>query len=335
MQTKISKLNLDENFLLGFSGGVDSSALFFMLLEAGVKFDLAIIDYGMRNQSKEEVSYAKELGRKYQKQVHLLNAPQITHNFEAKARNIRYEFFASLLESYHYDGVILAHQLNDRLEWLLMQLCKGAGLNTLLGFDEIENRGKMKIYRPLLEVSKQELYQYCALNKIKFFEDESNQDTSHLRNFYRQLIQSLGEKELGGVRTSLRLLNTDKQRLYPNLTIHHLGSIIYFHHSCKENSLHLLDQELKKQGYLLSRAQREEILRCQFNCEIHHWAIEKNEKFIFLCQKVTIKIPKTFRDFARKARIPKRLRAPLYQCLEDKSLTLNEIEVFFNTRCFG
>lgn len=37
-----------------------------------------------------------------------------------------------------YENLILAHQLNDRLEWLLMQLTKGCGLNSLLGFRSIE-----------------------------------------------------------------------------------------------------------------------------------------------------------------------------------------------------
>ena len=50
--------------LLAFSGGIDSTALFFMLLEQNIDFDMAIVDYGIRAQSKDEVAYAKELAHK-------------------------------------------------------------------------------------------------------------------------------------------------------------------------------------------------------------------------------------------------------------------------------
>ena len=57
--------------LLAFSGGADSTALFFLLLENEIPFDIAIVDYALRAQSKEEVSYAQELALTYKKNCHL------------------------------------------------------------------------------------------------------------------------------------------------------------------------------------------------------------------------------------------------------------------------
>ena len=51
--------------LLAFSGGVDSTALFFLLLKSDIRFDIAIVNYGQREQSKEEVLYAQELSNRY------------------------------------------------------------------------------------------------------------------------------------------------------------------------------------------------------------------------------------------------------------------------------
>ena len=68
-------MNLDfsvirnQKNLLAFSAGVDSSALFFLLLEQSIPFDIAIVDYNLRVQSKNEVSYAKELALKYNKSI--------------------------------------------------------------------------------------------------------------------------------------------------------------------------------------------------------------------------------------------------------------------------
>lgn len=66
MTPKIPKINTSKN-LLAFSSGVDSSALFFILLENNIPFDLAIVNYNTREESKNEIAYAKELTEKYNK----------------------------------------------------------------------------------------------------------------------------------------------------------------------------------------------------------------------------------------------------------------------------
>ena len=70
-------MNLDfsvirnQKNLLAFSAGVDSSALFFLLLEQSIPFDIAIVNYNLRVQSKDEVFYAKNLASKYKKNIFL------------------------------------------------------------------------------------------------------------------------------------------------------------------------------------------------------------------------------------------------------------------------
>ena len=52
-----------SNNLLAFSAGVDSTALFFWLVEKNIPFDIAIVNYHTRPTSNEEVAYAKELAK--------------------------------------------------------------------------------------------------------------------------------------------------------------------------------------------------------------------------------------------------------------------------------
>ncbi|MFK5937771.1 MAG: ATP-binding protein, partial [Sulfurimonas sp.] len=59
-KTTLETLASSKN-LLAFSAGGDSTALLFLLLENNIAFDIAIVDYGLRLQSKEEVSYAQSL----------------------------------------------------------------------------------------------------------------------------------------------------------------------------------------------------------------------------------------------------------------------------------
>lgn len=311
MRVELEKLSRGK-FLLGFSGGVDSSALFFLLLGGGVEFDIAIVDYGVREQSKEEVEYAKALAKKYGKFCHHTPSPTIKSNFEAKAREVRYEFFASLVGEYKYSGVILAHQLDDRFEWSVMQFCKGAGLNTLLGFgSEGEYKG-VKIFRPLLNVAKSELYEYCKNHQIQYFEDSSNQEDKYLRNYFREILKPLLQKHSKGIAQSFEFLQEDRERLYPYREIGEFRGIAFWSRGSEGEDMHYLDMELKKRGYLLSYQQKREIARQNFSCEIVGFVIERSEKTLFLFPKKEGKMTKIFRDFARRNQIPQRLREYLY-----------------------
>ena len=110
-------------------------ALFFLLLESNIPFDIAIVHYHTRAQADEEVSYAKELAARYGKRCFIAHAPRFAGDFERRAREFRMGFFESLIARYGYTRLLLAHQLNDRLEWLLMRLTQGSGLGNLLGFE--------------------------------------------------------------------------------------------------------------------------------------------------------------------------------------------------------
>ena len=311
MKIELEKLPQGK-FLLGFSGGVDSSALFFLLLGEGVEFDVAIVDYGVREQSKEEVEYAKALAKKYDKLCHHTLSPQIRSNFEAKAREIRYEFFTSLVKEWGYGGVILAHQLDDRFEWSVMQFCKGVGLNTLLGFgSEGEYKG-VKIFRPLLHIAKSELYEYCKTHKIQYFEDSTNQEDKYLRNRFREILKPLLQKHSKGIFQSFELLQKDREKLYPYKEVGEFRGIAFWGRGGESEDIHHLDMELKKRGYLLSYLQKKEIIRQKFSCEIVGFVIESSEKTLFLFPKKRGKMTKIFRDFARRYKIPKRLREYLY-----------------------
>ncbi|HFU2366115.1 TPA: tRNA lysidine(34) synthetase TilS, partial [Campylobacter lari] len=133
--------------LLAFSHGSDSSALFFMLLNKNIDFDLALINYKTRKNSDKEEQSAKELAKKYNKKIFVKIATKIEKNFEANARAVRYEFFDEICKKYKYENLILAHNLNDKFEWFLMQFSKGAGLVELLGFKAVEKKENFIIVR--------------------------------------------------------------------------------------------------------------------------------------------------------------------------------------------
>jgi len=162
--------------LLAFSAGGDSTALLFLLLEHAISFDIAIVDYGLRPESKKEVAYAQALANKYNFKCHLHHAKKIETNFEAEARGVRYMFFESLIETEGYENLLTAHHLGDRFEWMLMQFCRGAGCVELAGMQAVDKHKHYTLLRPLLHLDKQELILYLKKHDIFYFEDASNKD---------------------------------------------------------------------------------------------------------------------------------------------------------------
>ena len=87
-----SRIKNNKN-LLAFSGGVDSSALFFLLLNHKIDFDIAIVNYNTREQSKDEIEYASFLAKKYDKKIFIKDIKlETSSNFEKNARDTRYIF---------------------------------------------------------------------------------------------------------------------------------------------------------------------------------------------------------------------------------------------------
>lgn len=342
------RLKTSQN-LLGFSGGVDSVGLFFILQHLNIPFDIAIINYHTREQSFQEVAYAKELSATYHKKCFVKDAPLgFTSNFESQARHLRYTFFDEIIANHQYTHLILAHQLNDHFEWVLMQFAKGTGLGNLVGFDTQRKtpQGTYEIIRPLATIPKRDIYQYCFENALTFFEDESNQDMRFQRNFFRKnFSDSFIQAFPNGIAKSLLYLQEDKNILLNLIEPRYfelswgdlLGKtsqkykIFSIDKKHIEKKTHLvmlhIDKIAKELGCVLTQSQRKEIIRTHFSCEIQHrLIIAHNTHCIFITHKIDensiyanvgkkvilSQMDKSFKQKCGNLEIPPKLRKPLW-----------------------
>ncbi|MGG7048265.1 MULTISPECIES: tRNA lysidine(34) synthetase TilS [unclassified Campylobacter] len=301
--------------LLAFSHGTDSTALFYLLCEHGVEFDLAMVDYNLRAQSKDEVASAMALAREYGKEIYTRSVLLEDGNFESRARQVRYEFFAKICAEHIYKNVILAHQLDDKFEWFLMQLGRGAGLNELLGMSECEQREQFCLVRPLLKVSKAEILKYLQNSKIKHFLDASNSDEKYARNFMRANFSEAFLAKFGtGVAKSFELLDADKRRLEPKVA--HLGDMVYIVQN-DQNAMRGVDRVAKMLGVLLSGAQRAECERCMLaktDCVLAgRVAVGYGDDMLVITPFLKVKMDKAFKEQCRKGKIPPINRGYLYK----------------------
>ena len=308
------ELLLGRKNLLAFSAGSDSTALLFLLLENAIEFDIAIVDYGVRAESKEEVAYAQALAKKYNFTCHIFTAPKIEKNFEANARELRYRFFESLIKEHFYENLLTAHHLGDRLEWFLMQLCKGAGLYELSGMKAIQRGDGYTLLRPLLHLDKEELLEYLHREKIHYFNDESNRDFRYKRNEFRHnFAHPLLQKHLSGIKKSFEYLDEDVMHFIKDVAIHSCNALSFFKSSgCKRSDAIAIDRHLKSLGHMMSRDERA-LLGAEKSVVLgRKFVVAEVKEFIFIAPYRPLQgANKKFKEEMRLLKIDPKLRGYL------------------------
>ena len=206
------QLNLDKNkkYLLACSFGPDSMALFYLLQSQGYKFDCAIVNYHLRKESDSEVEGLVKYASKFDIKVRVLDVKDVpTKNIEATCRKIRYSYFHELTDKYHYDAILVAHHQDDLIETYLMQK-ERQNYPIFYGINENTTINGVKIVRPLLEYSKQELLDICVSNHVPYSVDKTNFDLSIKRNKIRhQIVSNLSSQERANILKEIKSKNKD------------------------------------------------------------------------------------------------------------------------------
>ena len=183
----------DDIVVVGVSAGPDSMFLLYILIELRKKigFDIIVshINHNVRSESREEEEFLKKycLDNKVE-----FCSMKIEHynkeNFHAYARNIRYNFYRKLVDKYHANYLMTAHHGDDLMETILMRLVRGSNLKGYEGIQSISNFMGIKLVRPLLSLTKDEIKKLDDDLNIPYRIDKSNESDKYTRNRYRKYI---------------------------------------------------------------------------------------------------------------------------------------------------
>ena len=174
--------------LLAVSGGIDSMVMAFLFREAGTDHAIAHCNFSLRGEESDGdekfvISYARK--RKiecFTTRFDTMGYAASKHiSVQMAARELRYNWFDTLIEKEGFDAVAVAHNLNDNIETFFINLLRGTGLNGLTGMSPRHNN----IIRPLLFATRSEIDAFAAGEKIKFREDSSNAEVKYTRNRIR------------------------------------------------------------------------------------------------------------------------------------------------------
>lgn len=183
------------------SGGADSVCLLRLLLdvraELGLVLHVAHFDHQLRAESGVDVQFVEALAREHDLSMHFGSgdtrayAAEKRISLETAARDLRYQFFDSLLREGVVDKIAAGHTLSDQAETVLMKLLRGAGARGLSGIHPVLARTRGEIIRPLLFASRAEIETQLANLQQPFRTDATNADITFTRNRVRHGIMPL------------------------------------------------------------------------------------------------------------------------------------------------
>jgi len=186
-----------DRVLVGLSGGADSTALLYVLTDLAKEYDLEIaaahVNHGLRQTADRDMDFCRKLCKNLGIEFFCIKknisaeAEIAGMSEELYARNVRYDFFESL----GFDKIATAHNKNDVAETLLFNFMRGSSINGLSGIPYI--RGN--IIRPLLDIKKADIFEFCRENGYEFVTDETNLQAVYSRNKIRLDLIPKIEKE--------------------------------------------------------------------------------------------------------------------------------------------
>lgn len=203
----IKKYNLIQNndkVVVGVSGGPDSICLVHLLndIKNDGKISFEIVVCHINHMIREEAVEDEEFVKKYceEKNIPFLvkhaKVEEISKDLkigtEEAGRKVRYEFFEEIAKKTHASKIATAHTKNDSAETVLMNLIRGSGISGLKGIKPIRDG---KYIKPLIDISRDEIEEYCKENNLNPRHDKTNDENIYTRNKVRNILIPLIKQE--------------------------------------------------------------------------------------------------------------------------------------------
>jgi len=201
LKTSLKKTE-NLNFLLAVSGGIDSMVLADVFAQLKLSFHVAHANFQLRGvESEQDETFVHEQSKKYLsdtqkihiRQFHTLEelSKKSDTSIQMIARELRYQWFYELLKTHNLDYIVTAHHADDNIETFFLKLFRKSSQG-LAGMNMLSEK---QIFRPFLNIFRNEIEEYAQKNNILYREDSSNSKDDYLRNHIRHHLIPFIEKE--------------------------------------------------------------------------------------------------------------------------------------------
>ncbi len=199
---KYSLIKTGEKVVVGVSGGPDSICLINVLNEIKNQLNCKLIVCHVNHMIREEAGDDEEFVKNYckEKQIPFFVkhveveklAKKKKIGTEEAGRKVRYDFFCEILNKTNANKIATAHTKNDNAETVLMNIIRGSGTQGLKGIVPIRDNTYIK---PLININREEIEEYCKINKLNPRYDKTNNENVYTRNKVRNILIPLIKKE--------------------------------------------------------------------------------------------------------------------------------------------
>lgn len=228
------------NYLLAVSGGVDSVVLLDLFSKTNNHLVVAHVDHGIRGEeSAADARFVKELAKKYSVPFVSIELNLASSASEELARNERYKFL--LKEAAKFNALLVtAHHEDDAVETIALNIERGTGWRGLMALN------RLGIIRPLLGMTKQQIYDYAIKHHLEWVEDATNRELKYARNRMRHKIGGgkLNSKRLMELRARQLQLGHDIDVDAARLVARHRGDRHFLNMTPESVALELLGTEI-------------------------------------------------------------------------------------------
>lgn len=183
-----------QHFLLAVSGGIDSMVMLDFFNKNSNLADISVcyVNHHYHSHSKKMgklvSNYCADNSISYVESS--INSSDIKNNIEAQFRKKRYFELKKVCKKINADYVVTAHHASDQIETILMRILNSSSFNSMIGIQSLNSN----IFRPMLNITKDEILVYAKKNKVMHISDPTNEDTGLTRNFLRKKVVPLLEK---------------------------------------------------------------------------------------------------------------------------------------------
>lgn len=187
-----------ETVLVAVSGGPDSTALVHAMTALGReqrwRLHVAHLDHGLRREAADDAAFVASMSQALGLEHHAASADARSLatreglSLEDAARRLRYEFLTRIANDVGAAAIATGHTLDDQAETVLLRLLRGSGLDGLAGIPPVRQHDGIRVVRPLLEVTRDEVLAYLNEIGAGWREDATNQNREILRNRVRLVL---------------------------------------------------------------------------------------------------------------------------------------------------
>lgn len=205
-------LDKGDHIVAGVSGGPDSVCLLSILNDLKDEFKIKIsvvhMNHMLRGEASDgDQSYVEQLCESmgidcfvYRRDIGKMSR-ELKISSEEAGRKARYEAFYEVRGILGAQKIAVAQNLNDQAETVLFRLIRGTGPDGLSGMDYIRDG---VIIRPLLDITRSEIENYCREKNLNPRIDHTNLEPVYTRNKIRlELIPYIQENFNGNILESL------------------------------------------------------------------------------------------------------------------------------------